>query len=122
MSDVPVEPAAGDLGAYINRMLTALEEAVRVQTRLLMYSRSTGRKVGRLAAIMEKNAHADEAGRDAAVEAVKKHVGEVVKFELAASTRWERRFLIVVGILIVLSNLFGAPVGDLLERVFKFPR
>jgi len=109
------------IGALFDRMLQALEESVRVQTRLLMQQRANGKRLARLFTVLEKNAAAAEAGCNVRTGELKDHVGHVVKLEIANSTRWERRFLILVGILIILSNLIGQPIGEFLERVFKFP-
>ena len=124
MSASPAPAGNGGVGVaqFFDRVLSALEGSVRTLTRLVMYSKANGRKLDRLADAMTAQADAVVAGREQAVDEVKTHIANVVKMELAASTRWERRFLIVVGVLIVLSNLIGQPVGAFLERVFRIAR
>ena len=117
-----VPPAANGLGQYFDRMLRAMERSVKVQTRLLIQGKHNGAKIDRLTEAIGAQAAASDEGRDAAVEQVKAHVGQVVKLELATSTRWERRFLIIVGILIILSNLLGQPIGVFLEKAFHIAR
>lgn len=115
-------PSGGNgvgIAQFFDRMLEAVERSVRVQTRLLIQGKRNGEKIDNLAEAVKEGAVAAREGRDAAVEELKEHVGNVVKLELASSTRWERRFLIIMGVLVVLSNLLGQPVGDWIDRLFK---
>jgi hypothetical protein len=124
-SGTPAQPGNGNgigIGQFFDRVLGALENSVRVQTRVLVRLGRLGTGLKDLTRAMENQAEAAREGRDHAVGELKDHVSNVLKAELAASTRWERRFLIVVGVMIVLSNLVGQPVGQFLERVFHIAR